>query len=119
VSRLAPEDLLLAEVKEIALPPLVEAIEEHFAGYFNEFGITLRLSEQAPDEIIVELRNKVLTRMEAASEQLKIDFTWQVSMYRGQTQVVLLFPGDSAIPPGGELALIYKVYPSSQRVQEQ
>lgn len=113
-SRVAPEDQLLAELKEIAVPPLVEAIEEHFAGYFNELGITLQLAEQASNESIVELRNKTLAYMEAAAARLKIDFTWQVSMYRAQKQVVLIFPGDSVIPPGGHLELVYKVYPGSQ-----
>ena len=114
-SRVPPEDQLLAEVKELAAPPLVEAVEEHFAGYFNEMGITLQLAEQATDESIVELRNKMLACMEVATARLKIDFTWQVSMYRAQKQVVLIFPGDSAIPPGGDLELIYKVHPSSRR----
>lgn len=79
-ARVAPEDQLLAQIREIAAPPLVEAVEEHFAGYFNELGITLRLAEQASDESIVELRNKMLICIEAAVARLKIDFTWQVSM---------------------------------------
>lgn len=112
-ARVAPEDQLLAQIREIAAPPLVEAVEEHFAGYFNELGITLRLAEQASDESIVELRNKMLICIEAAVARLKIDFTWQVSMYRAQEQVVLIFPGDGVIPSGGDLELIYKVYPSS------
>ena len=109
-SRVTPEDQLLAEVTEIAAPPLVKSVEEHFAGYFNELGITLQLAEEATDEGIVELRNKILTCIEATAARLKISFTWQVSMYRAQKQVVLIFPGDSVIPPGGDLELIYKVY---------
>jgi len=108
-ARVAPEDQLLAQIREIASPPLVEAIEEHFAGYFNELGITIRLAEQASDESVVELRNRLLNGIEAVVARLNIDFTWQVSMYRAQEQVVLIFPGDGVIPSGGDLELIYRV----------
>ncbi len=86
----------------------MEAVEEHFAGYFNELGVTLRLAEQASDESIVELRNKLLNCIEAVVARLDMDFTWQVSMYRAQKQVALIFPGDSVISSGVDLELIYK-----------
>jgi hypothetical protein len=108
--RKPPEDRLLERVQAIAKPPLVESVEEHFAGYFNELGITLRLQAQVEDQEVVALRNDLLRCLEDSAVELAIDFTWQLSMYRGQDQVALVFPGDSAIPTGSPLELIYKVY---------
>ena len=107
---LPPEARLVARVQEVAVPPLVESIEEHFAGYFNELGITLRLSARATDEDIIALRNNVLACLEKATSELAINFKWLVSMYRGQDQVALIFPGNSPIPSGHRLELVYESY---------
>ena len=110
LERVPPMDQLMADVKAIGVRPLVESVEEHFAGYFNELGITLRLNEQASEHDVVVLRNSILQLIERKSSELQVNFTWQVSMYRGAEQIALIFPGDTAILLGHPLELIYKTY---------
>jgi hypothetical protein len=104
--RISPEVKVLAEVRVLADKPYVRSVDDHFAGYFNELGITINLNESTTDQEIIALRNSLLEYLEKVGKEEKIEFTWQVAFWRGLVQVALLFPGNSPIEPGEPLELI-------------
>ena len=102
-NRVAPENRLLDDVRAISDKPIVRSVEEHFAGYFNELGITINLTDDAADSDVIELRNALLTYLGGVS----LDFTWQISFWRNLKQIALLFPDSKVHPTTGELAHIF------------
>jgi hypothetical protein len=102
-TRLSPVDQVLDDVRVIADWPFVRSVEDHFAGYFNELGITINLTDDASNFDVIQLRNKVLAYLKNASVELELEFTWQVSFWRNLQQIVLLFPSSHHHP--AELAL--------------
>ncbi|RYY86589.1 MAG: hypothetical protein EOO15_14090 [Chitinophagaceae bacterium] len=107
LDRIAPEVRLLSDVREIAKKPFVLSVEDHFAGYFKELGITVRLAIETTDSEIIALRNELLTYLSQAFSEQKLEFTWQVDFRRGTDQAALLFPGDRPIEGGAPLELIF------------
>ena len=51
---------LIAGVCAIADTPFVEDVENHFAGYFNELAITVRLRDGASDEEVIQAAKKAV-----------------------------------------------------------
>jgi hypothetical protein len=98
-NRLSPDEQVLTEVRAIAGRPFVSSVADHFAGYFDELGITVNLVDGTPDSDVVQLRNELLQYLERASKERRLEFTWQVAFWRGATQVALLFPGDRPLDP--------------------
>lgn len=85
---------LIADVCVIADRPFVEAVENHFAGYFNELGITVKLRPEASDEDVISLQNQLLEFFTSAHEVRTSGFTWLVMFSRGGKSLRSLFPGD-------------------------
>lgn len=85
---------LIADVCVIADKPFVEAVENNFAGYFNELGITVKLRPEASDEDVISLQNRLLEFFNASSEARTSGFTWLVKFSRGDKNLRSLFPGD-------------------------
>jgi hypothetical protein len=50
---------LIDRIRAAAAHPCVTEVVEHFAGYFDELGITVKLSPTATDEVVRELRNAI------------------------------------------------------------
>lgn len=87
---------LMAKVREAAQGPLVLSVTEHFAGYFDELGITIELHTDASKDQIAALRRVVY----AAMSQTKVPFKWIVMFRQEKQSVGELVPND---PLGGEL----------------
>jgi hypothetical protein len=85
---------LIADVCVMADRPFVEAVENNFAGYFNELGITIRLRPDASDEDVIWLQNDLLAFFESNYEVKPEGFTWLVKFSRGGKSLRSLFPGD-------------------------
>lgn len=85
---------LIADVCVIADRPFVEAVENNFAGYFNELGITVKLRPEANDEDVIALQNKLLAFFNSTYELRPSGFTWLVKFSRGDKNLRSLFPGD-------------------------
>jgi len=85
---------LIAGVCAIADTPFVEDVENHFAGYFNELAITVRLRDGASDEDVIALQNKLLDFLNTGEAAFSPDFTWMVKFSRGGKSMRSLFPGD-------------------------
>lgn len=85
---------LIAEVCDIADRPFVEVVENNFAGYFDELGITVKLRPDASDEDVISLQNQLLAYFNSTDEVRPPGFTWLVKFSRGGKSLRSLFPGD-------------------------
>jgi hypothetical protein len=72
----------------------VEALEDHYAGYWDELGLYIKLRNNAADAEVIGLRNGLLTLLEQLLPKGKSDFTWQVGFVRRGKTIEVLFPGD-------------------------
>ena len=85
---------LIADVCVIADRPFVEVVENNFAGYFDELGITVKLRPEASDEDVISLQNQLLAFFSSTYEVRPSGFTWLIKFSRGGKSLRSLFPGD-------------------------
>src|SRR5258708_10390405 len=85
---------LIADVCAMAERPFVETVENHFAGYFDELGITINFRSEARDEEIISLQNELLELFNSTYDVRPSGFTWLVRFSRGGKSLRSLFPGD-------------------------
>lgn len=90
---MSAEAHLIAEICAIGAKPFVEAVENHFAGHFNELRIAVKLKPEARDEDVIALQNELLAHLGATSRG-NPDFTWMATFSRGGAELRSLFPGD-------------------------
>jgi hypothetical protein len=94
---------LIADVCLMADRPFVEAVENSFAGYFDELGITVKFRPDASDEDVISLQNELLEFFNSTYEVLPPGFTWLVKFSRGNKSLRSLFPGDLPRSSGEDL----------------
>ena len=94
LERMSVGGRLIAAVCVIADKPFVEAVENSFAGYFNELGITVRLRPEASDEDVISLQNQLLAFFNSTDEVKPAGFTWLVRFSRNGKNLRALLPGD-------------------------
>jgi hypothetical protein len=63
-------------------------ISEHFAGYFDELGITITLKRDTSDAEVRELKDRIL----AALSRVSLPFTWLVFFQRDGNGAGVLLP---------------------------
>jgi hypothetical protein len=98
LERMSAGARLIADVCVIADKPFVEAVENNFAGYFNELGITIKLRPEASDKEVIALQNELLAFFNSAYEVMTLaEFTWLVRFSRGDKSLRSLFPGDQPL----------------------
>lgn len=105
-SRISLEDTVISEVRALASKPFVLAIEDHFAGYFNELGLTITVSDSALDVDVIKLRNKLLELLETLVPTGSSPFTWQVAFTRNSKTIEVLCPDDEERDETDELRAI-------------
>jgi hypothetical protein len=88
---------LMAKLREAAKGSLVISVTDHFAGYYDELGITINVHGDAPEDQIAALRRQVY----AVMTQANVPFKWMVMFRQGRKSVGELVPND---PFGGDLA---------------
>jgi hypothetical protein len=78
---------LMSALRSALSDPLVLEVTDHFAGYFDELGITITVKPETSDEQVRELKQKiapVLSRQQP--------FQWLVMFRRQGKQIAVLFP---------------------------
>jgi hypothetical protein len=85
---------LIADICAITDKPFVESVENRFAGYFNELGITVKLRAEANDEDVISLQNQLLEFFTSTNPSRPAEFTWLVMFSRDGKNLRSLFPGD-------------------------
>ena len=68
--------------------PNVVDVSDHFAGYFDELGITIMVTPETPDDQVRSLKE----RIEPLLFQNRQPFQWIVMFHRGGKQIGVLFP---------------------------
>lgn len=94
-ARTSPEDLVVSGVQTICSRwPFVASVSDHFAGYFNELGITLVIDPNVRDEDLISLQNELLAYLDKFWAEEKPDFKWMVMFSDGTQTMVPLVLGD-------------------------
>src|SRR5438309_784921 len=81
-------DELLSAIRSGAKSDCVEKVSEHFAGYFDELGITISVKADTPDEEIRDLKNRIT----AVLSRFESPFRWMVLFQRDGKSAGVLFP---------------------------
>ena len=97
------EARLIVDIYAMANRPFVEGIENNFAGYFNELGVTVKCYANATDEEIIGLQNELLEFFGRSAAAKTPDFTWVVHFTRGGAKLRSLLPGDAPRATGEDL----------------
>jgi hypothetical protein len=92
---MSTEARLIVDICTIANRPFVEGVENNFAGYFNELGVTIKCRPAATDEEIIALQNELLAFFKTSEQAKTPDFTWIVNFTRGGKKLRSLLPGDA------------------------
>jgi hypothetical protein len=79
---------LMARVREVANQPFVLTVSDHFAGYFDELGITIAVKPDTSAAQIVNLKDRISPVLASAQLPCK----WMVMFTRGAKSVGELFP---------------------------
>jgi len=81
-------DELVSAIRSGAKSDCVQQVSEHFAGYFDELGITVSVKADTSDDEIRELKNGIAP----ALARLDMPFRWMVLFQRGGKLAGVLFP---------------------------
>ncbi|MES2295864.1 MAG: hypothetical protein V4582_02425 [Pseudomonadota bacterium] len=84
----------MSKAKALCDCTFVEALEDHYAGYWDELGLFIKLRDNVADADVIRLRNDLLNLLERVLPTGKADFTWQVGFVRSGMTIEVLFPGD-------------------------
>ena len=68
--------------------PCVVDVSDHFAGYFDELGITVTVKPETPDDQIRSLKERIAPVLFQSHQP----FRWIVMFLRGGKQIGVLFP---------------------------
>jgi hypothetical protein len=81
-------DELVSAVRHVAASERVVEVSEHFAGYFDELGITVSLQGDMSDGEVRDLKNRIAGGLAS----LEMPFRWMVLFQRGGKSAGILFP---------------------------
>ena len=79
---------LVARVREAAERSCVLQVSEHFAGYFDELGITILVTPEASDDDIRALNERIAPILLNS----RVPFKWILVFKRGGKQAAVLLP---------------------------
>jgi len=79
---------LVLGVRRAANHPRVLEVSEHFAGYFDELGITITVRPETSQEEIAGIKDQVAPVLLNA----RVTFKWMLMFRRDGKQVAVLFP---------------------------
>ena len=91
----ALENEIVAKINGICRRAKVLKVESHFAGYFDELGITVILENDASDKAFRKLALKIMDYLNSTLPEGNEFFTWQLFFVRSEKQIGIFFPGDS------------------------
>lgn len=63
VGHISLEEAACSEAKAISARSFVLTFESHFAGYFNELGLTITVNDTASSSDIIKLRNELQEKL--------------------------------------------------------
>jgi hypothetical protein len=78
----------VSAVSSAAISNCVLQVSEHFAGYFDELGVTILVKGDTSDDELRGLKNEIALRL----APLQMPFRWMVLFRRGEKSAGVLFP---------------------------
>ena len=84
-------DEILTTINKILDKDKIRHVEEHFAGYFGELGITLWFLESATNEEIIFYTSNILNYLNKMLPEGKSEFKWILSVYRSLEQIDVFY----------------------------
>lgn len=93
--RLAPEQVLEDKVRSLADRPGVRSVDTHFAGAYNELGLTIHLDPASSEADYHALRN---TLLDALPPRAPGAVTWILTFRRNGKIIDTVAPGDKQCP---------------------
>ncbi len=91
----------------------VQQISEHFAGYFDELGITVSFKNDTTDDSIRDLKNKISTRLSGFHSP----FRWMVAFQREGKSAGVLFPDGLFTGAAASSRVAVVLEPESQQLE--
>ncbi len=86
---------VVAYVSSMSLTcPGVRSVDDHYAGYFDELGLTVNLEPSCQDEVWEPLAVQLLLYLNRTKPAGNPDFRWVLSFWRDLREIGLFFPGD-------------------------
>jgi hypothetical protein len=92
-------DDVVNKVKTLCNRPFVDAVEDHYACYWDELGLSVKLRDDALDAEVIALRNGLLSLLSEILPNESSDFTWLVGFRRSDKTIEVLSPDDRARDP--------------------
>ena len=80
--------LLTTAIRTAISDPSVLEVSDHFAGYFDELGITITIKPDTPDDQVRTLKERIEPVLLGSHQP----FQWIVMFRRGGKQIGVLFP---------------------------
>ena len=91
----------------------VQQVSEHFAGYFDELGITVSVKDDTTDDSIRELKNEISTTL----SRFDTPFRWMVAFHREGKSAGVLFPDGLFTGATDSSRVAVVLQPESQQVE--
>lgn len=85
---------VVSRMKALCDRSFVEAIEDHYAVYWDELGLFVKLCDNAVDAEVIALRNDMLRVLSETLPEGNPDFTWGVGFRRRNKTIEVLYPED-------------------------
>ncbi len=85
-------DEIIISLRRILSGPNVVSVKEHFAGYFDELGITVELTSESTHEDLLALKEKAASYLLPGVPLGKEPFKWMQKFRRVGKEEGILFP---------------------------
>jgi hypothetical protein len=85
---------VVSKARDLCHRSFVDDVEDHYAGYWDELGLSVKLRDNATDAETLALRNDLLRMLDDILPKGNPLFCWQVAFRRCGDTIEVLFPGD-------------------------
>jgi len=85
---------VVSKAKSLCNRSFVEDVQDHYAGYWDELGLSVELRDNATDLETLTLRNDLLRMLDGILPKGNPKFCWQAAFRRCGDTIEVLFPGD-------------------------
>jgi hypothetical protein len=89
-------DDIVNRLKTLCDRPFVDAVEDHYACYWDELGLSVKVRDDTPDSNVIALRNSLLNLLSDVLPKGNPDFTWLIGFRRRNKTIEVLSPDDEA-----------------------
>lgn len=104
---------MVSAVRRVAISDRVLQVEEHFAGYFDELGITVSVESDTSDDDIRDLKNRIAPQL----ARFDMPFKWVVLFQRDGELAAVLFPDGQFTGPAESPRVAVVLDPTNEQLE--